>query len=165
MSIETEFQSTIQNVQNAYNGLNNLGATIPQNKTIENIKSCLDEIYDNLPKTEYQEGTEVNLGKTLKGKLDFEDGIVGIGDTYQYSTQGINLFYINKADDNRTWNGVTIKSTKTGPLCSRACLIAGSISSAFLPRVDTISPSSKKASETSIAAVKYPPGLLRTSTT
>lgn len=83
MSIETEFQSTIQNVQNAYNGLNNLGATIPQNKTIENIKSCLDEIYDNLPKTEYQEGTEVTIENGLKGKLDFDNGVVGIGQTEQ----------------------------------------------------------------------------------
>lgn len=91
MSIETEFQSTIQNVQNAYNGLNNLGATIPQDKTIENIKSCLDEIYDNLPKTEYQEGSSITLENTLKGKLDFEDGIVGIGDISQKSYQGYNL--------------------------------------------------------------------------
>ena len=87
MSIETEFQSTIQNVQNAYNGLDNLGATIPQNKTIENIKSCLDEIYDNLPKTSFQTGTEVTLENCLKGKLDFDEDsgkkVVGIGQTEQ----------------------------------------------------------------------------------
>ena len=40
-----------------------------------------------------------------------------------------------------------------------------SISVLFLPRVDTISPESRNASDTSIAAVRYPPGLLRTSKT
>ena len=52
-------------------------------KTIENIKSCLDEIYDNLPKTEYQEGTLINLGVTSKGKLDYDNGVVGIGQSEQ----------------------------------------------------------------------------------
>lgn len=86
MSIETEFESTITNVQNAYQGLDNLGATIPQNKTIENIKNCLDEIYNNLPKTDYAEGSNITLSNTLKGKLDFEDDIVGYGDTKQEGT-------------------------------------------------------------------------------
>lgn len=95
MSIETEFQSTIQNVQNAYNKLDNLGATIPQNKTIENISECLEEIYTNLPKTSFQTGTEVTLENCLKGKLDFEEDngkkVVGIGQSEQYSTKGYQL--------------------------------------------------------------------------
>ena len=99
MSIETEFESTITNVKNAYQGLDNLGATIPQNKTIENIESCLSEIYSNLPKTDYSEGSNITLSNTLKGKLDFEDGIVGIGDTSQKSYEGYNLAKIE--DTNR----------------------------------------------------------------
>jgi hypothetical protein len=114
MSIETEFQSTITNVKNAYQGLNNLGATIPQNKNIENIKSCLDEIYDNLPKTEYQEGTSVTL-EGLKGKIDFDTDngkkIVGYGDTQQTQYSGYNLF---AEIQTQTLNGMTITKTDNG---------------------------------------------------
>ena len=115
MSIETEFESTITNVKNAYQGLDNLGATIPQNKTIENIKSCLDEIYNNLPKTDYQEGTEVTLSNTLKGKLDYDNGVVGIGQSSQESTQGYNLANLNGMN-NTTNNGVTFTINKENGL-------------------------------------------------
>ena len=117
MSIETEFESTITNVKNAYQGLDNLGATIPQNKTIENIKSCLSEIYSNLPKTSYAEGSNITLSNTLKGKLDFEDGIVGIGDTKQNSYEGYNLLDIEntgvsteKATYTKNTTGYTINT-------------------------------------------------------
>lgn len=113
MSIETEFESTITNVKNAYQGLDNLGATIPQNKTIENIKNCLDEIYNNLPKTSYAEGSNITLSNTLKGKLDFEDEDgkkkMGFGQTEQKSYTGKNLFPPIPSF-NRTINGVTVTS-------------------------------------------------------
>lgn len=98
MSIETEFESTITNVKNAYQGLDNLGATIPENKTIENIKSCLDEIYNKFPKTSYAEGTEITLSNTLKGKLDFDNGVVGIGQSSQDSTQGYQLVDVSTSE-------------------------------------------------------------------
>ena len=106
MSIETEFESTITNVKNAYQGLDNLGATIPENKTIENIKSCLDEIYNKFPKTDYEEGSNITLENTLKGKLDFEDGIVGYGDTQQDSTNGYQLW--GGFDYTRTFSAITL---------------------------------------------------------
>ena len=120
MSIETEFESTITNVQNAYQGLDNLGATIPQNKTIENIKNCLDEIYNNLPKTSYAEGSNITLSNTLKGKLDFENGIVGYGDTKQNSYEGYNLLDVanasttlEKATFTKLQTGYTVVTTNT----------------------------------------------------
>ena len=71
--------------------INNLGGDITDNTTFRQYANQLQNVYDNLPKTEYQEGTEINLGKTIKGKLDYDNGVVGIGNTYQYSTQGYNL--------------------------------------------------------------------------
>lgn len=112
MSIQTEFESTIANVQNAYQGLANLGVTIPQNKTIQNISECLQEIYDNAPKTDYEEGSNITLSNCLKGKLDFEDDKVGYGDTSQESTTGANL--LNKTFATQTLNGVTLTKNDDG---------------------------------------------------
>ena len=75
--------------------INNLGGSIDDNTTFRNYANQLQNVYDNLPKTEYQEGTEVNLGVTSKGKLDYENGVVGIGQSEQNSTTGKNLFNIN----------------------------------------------------------------------
>ena len=116
MSIETEFESTITNVQNAYQGLDNLGATIPQNKTIENIKNCLDEIYAKFPKTDYAEGSNITLSNTLKGKLDFEDGIVGIGDTSQKTTTGKNKLQFPYIETSKTDRGITYVVNNDGTI-------------------------------------------------
>lgn len=119
MSIETEFESTITNVKNAYQGLDNLGATIPQNKTIENIKNCLDEIYNKFPKTAYAEGSNITLSNTLKGKLDFEedeDGKkkIGYGQTEQNTTKGINMLDLSNFSAETTINGVKFTPVENG---------------------------------------------------
>ena len=66
--------------------INNLGGSIDDNTTFRQYANQLQTIYDNLPKTSYQEGTEVNLGVTSKGKLDYENGVVGIGQSEQDGT-------------------------------------------------------------------------------
>lgn len=92
MSIASEITSIGENLKKDYQSIANLGADLTNvDKNIENIAELLDGVYDNLPKTEYQEGTDVNLGKTIKGKLDYDNGVVGIGQTEQDSTQGYNL--------------------------------------------------------------------------
>ena len=63
--------------------INNIGGEVTDETTFRNYANQLQNVYDNLPKTEYQEGTEINLGVTSKGKLDFENGVVGIGQTEQ----------------------------------------------------------------------------------
>ena len=70
--------------------INNLGGSIDDNTTFRQYANQLQNVYDNLPKTEYQEGTEVNLGVTSKGKLDYENGVVVIGQSEQESTTGKN---------------------------------------------------------------------------
>lgn len=62
--------------------INNIGGSITSETTFREYAQELDNIYDNLPKVS-GEGTSITLSPTLKGKLDFEDGIVGIGDTKQ----------------------------------------------------------------------------------
>lgn len=92
--------------------INNLGGSIDDNTTFRNYANQLQNVYDNLPKTEYQEGTEINLGVTSKGKLDYENGVVGIGDTEQDSTQGYNL--INASLLPVSSNGFTITRDNNG---------------------------------------------------
>ena len=72
--------------------INNLGGDITDETTFRQYANQLQNVYDNLPKTDYAEGSNITLSNTLKGKLDFEDGIVGIGDTSQKSYSGKNLY-------------------------------------------------------------------------
>ena len=84
MAISDKITSITNHLIDDYKALENLGADLTNvDKNIENIKSVAEQIYDNLPKTEYQEGTEINLGKTIKGKLDYDNGVVGIGQSEQ----------------------------------------------------------------------------------
>ena len=92
--------------------INNLGGSIDEQTTFRQYANQLQNVYDNLPKTEYQEGTEVNLGKTIKGKLDYENGVVGIGDTSQKSYEGyneLNIYAVHPIGYTETVSGVTIK--------------------------------------------------------
>ena len=106
MSIETEFQSTMANVQKAYNSLEKLGETT-ENKNIENISGLVDNIYDKLPKTEYVEGTDINLGKTIKAVVEYEDDKVMYGDSLQETTTGSNLLNMRNSQTSLTASGLT----------------------------------------------------------
>ena len=77
--------------------INNLGGSIDSETTFREYVEELEGVYDNYPKTSYGEGTSVILTGCTKGKLDFEDDKVGYGDTYQYTTQGYNLFDIDNS--------------------------------------------------------------------
>lgn len=68
-----------------YIALEQLGVSV-EDRNIENIKDMANQIYAKFPKTSYAEGSNITLSNTLKGKLDFEDGIVGYGDTKQEGT-------------------------------------------------------------------------------
>lgn len=84
MAIADKITSIEEHLQADYNSIEKLGIDLTNvNKNIENIAGLVDNIYDKFPKTDYAEGSNITLENTLKGKLDFEDGIVGIGDTKQ----------------------------------------------------------------------------------
>ena len=87
----TYLNTTKQKLKQA---INNIGGEVTDETTFRQYANQLQNVYDNLPKTEYQEGTEINLGVTSKGKLDYENGVVGIGQSSQESTQGYNLFKV-----------------------------------------------------------------------
>ena len=107
MSIASEITSMGENLKKDYQSIANLGADLTNvDKNIENIAELLDGVYDRLPKTEFEEGESVTLENTLKGKLDYDNGVVGIGQASQESTQGYNL--LNLKDYTETINGVTI---------------------------------------------------------
>ena len=73
MSVETEVTSMIQNIKDDYEGIENLGVDLTNiDKNIQNIRTCLDTIYTNLPKVT-GDGTEVTLTPTLKGKLNIQE--------------------------------------------------------------------------------------------
>ena len=108
MSISSEITSMGENLKKDYQSIANLGADLTNvDKNIENIAELLDGVYDRLPKTEFEEGESVTLENTLKGKLDFDDGKVGVGQSSQDSTQGYNL-----ADYSQTY---TSNSRRTLP--------------------------------------------------
>ena len=92
--------------------INNLGGEITDETTFREYTNQLQNVYDKLPKTEYQEGTEVNLGVTSKGKLDFENGVVGIGQSSQDSRQGYNLCQAKLPTT--TNSGITITNNNDG---------------------------------------------------
>lgn len=91
--------------------INNLGGSITDETTFREYANQLQNVYDNLPKTSYQTGTEITLSPTLKGKLDYDSGKVGYGDTSQDSTTGKNLLPPTE-DFTSTSDGVTIKGEK-----------------------------------------------------
>lgn len=93
--------------------INNLGGDITDETTFRQYANQLQNVYDNLPKTSYAEGSNITLSNTLKGKLDFEDGIVGFGDTSQKSYQGYQMIDTNETIAETTTNGVTY-SLKNG---------------------------------------------------
>lgn len=66
--------------------INNLGGSIDDQTTFRQYAEQLQNVYDNLPKTSYAEGSNITLSNTLKGKLDFENDIVGYGQTSQEGT-------------------------------------------------------------------------------
>lgn len=96
MSISSEITSMGENLKKDYQSIANLGADLTGvDKNIENIAELLDGVYDRLPKTEFQTGTDVTIENGLKGKLDFDDGKVGFGQASQETTQGYNLAEVN----------------------------------------------------------------------
>lgn len=107
MSISDKITSITNHLTEDYKGITNLGVDLTNvNKNIENIKSCLDDIYDNYPKTSFGEGSNITLTNCNKGKLDFENDIVGYGDTEQESTQGYNLLNLANFTTETTINNV-----------------------------------------------------------
>ena len=82
MSIAQKITSIEGHISDDYQGLINLGADLTGiNKNILNIKTVLDNIYNDMPKVT-GEGTEVTLTPTKKGKL----GIVEKGNSTQEGT-------------------------------------------------------------------------------
>ena len=103
--------------------INNLGGNIDSETTFREYVEELQDVYDNYPKTSFQEGTDVTIEGGLKGKLDFENGKVGFGQSSQESTTGKNKLE-NKATTS-TQGGITFtinedKSVKVNGTLSSA---------------------------------------------
>ena len=94
MAISDTITSIEEHLLADYKSLNKMGVSA-ENQNIQNIAGLVDEIYNNAPKTSYQEGSNVTLQNCLKAKMDFED--YG-GDTKQDSTNGYKLFNLNAVD-------------------------------------------------------------------
>lgn len=105
MAISDKIESIENHLKADYNSIEKL-VDVNVDKNIENIASLVDSIYDKFPKTDFAEGSNITLSNTLKGKLDFENDIVGYGQTEQKSYDGYNE--LNLQDYTETINGVTI---------------------------------------------------------
>ncbi|MBQ6631954.1 MAG: hypothetical protein IJH55_07620 [Romboutsia sp.] len=107
-------QRVLQSIAEVQEGINNIGGSLTDQTPFKNFRAELDNIYNNLPKTDYAEGSNITLSNCLKGKLDFEDDKLGYGNTYQYSTTGINLFNItNYATSDKFSNNNATNIIKT----------------------------------------------------
>ena len=91
MSISDTITSIENHLSADYEGLENLGADLTGiNKNIQNIRTILDTIYNDLPKVT-GEGTEVTLTPTRKGRL----ALIPKGNSTQETTTGKQLFNKN----------------------------------------------------------------------
>lgn len=88
MSIADKITSITNHLTDDYVGIANLGVDLTNvDKNIQNIKSCLDGIYNDYPKTEYGEDLNVSLSNTKKGKMQ----IIPEGNNTQKNVAGNNL--------------------------------------------------------------------------
>ena len=85
MSIADKITSITGHLEDDYTALETLGVSV-EDRNIKNIKDMANQIYAKFPKTNYEEGSNITLSNTLKGKLDFENDIVGYGDIKQEGT-------------------------------------------------------------------------------
>ena len=107
-------QRVLQSIAEVQEGINNLGGSLTDQTPFKNFRAELDNIYNNLPKTSYAEGSNITLSNCLKGKLDYEDNKVGYGDTTQESTTGKQLFdytTISSLSGGTNNNGVVTSNT------------------------------------------------------
>jgi hypothetical protein len=105
MSIADKITSIETHLENDYEGLENLGVTA-EDRNIENIRTCLDELYNNIPKTT-GEDTSLTL-TTLKGKMN----IIPKGNIEQETREGYNLFQAKL--QTTTANGITVTNNNNG---------------------------------------------------
>ena len=112
MAISDDLNSIRTHLEDDYTALEQLGVSV-EDKNIENIKDMANQIYAKFPKTDYAEGSNITLSNILKGKLDFEDGIMGYGQTSQKSYEGYNLLEITAASGTSGGLTFTINENKS----------------------------------------------------
>ena len=118
MSIADDLNSIRTHLEDDYEALEQLGVSA-EDRNIESIKDMANQIYAKFPKTEYQSGSEVNLGKTIKGKLDFKK-------EYQ------EVEYIESTGTQYIDTGVKLSSNhKVEMICKINSLISGNSSYPF----------------------------------
>ena len=99
MSTVNKFKGAFKTKKGLKDTINTyLGQDITDAIPFKDYESYIKNFYGNLPKTDYAEGSNITLSNTLKGKLDFENDIVGIGQTEQKSYKGYNLLKLENID-------------------------------------------------------------------
>lgn len=91
-----------------------LGQDITSAIPFKDYETYIKNFYGELPKTDYAEGSNITLENCLKGKLDYEDDKVGYGDTYQYSTNGYQLW--KPFNFSKTSAGISFEYTNFGEI-------------------------------------------------
>ena len=99
--------------QNLKEAINNLGGEIDNETTFREYAEELQDIYDNLPKTSYVEGSNISISNSLKGKVSYEDNKVVKGNTSQNTLTGKNLFPLSTE---QTISNVKITPQEDGSL-------------------------------------------------
>lgn len=85
-TIAEKGQYTLEAIDLIQERINNLGGNVTNTTPLKDFATELFNVYNLLPKTEFVEGTNIDLGKTTKAKLDYENDIVGYGNAEQEGT-------------------------------------------------------------------------------
>lgn len=83
-------ERVLQSIADVQEGINNLGGNLTNQTPFKDFKAQLDNIYDVLPKTSFQTGTDITIENGLKGKLDFEKAYQEVEYIESSGTQYIN---------------------------------------------------------------------------
>ena len=116
MSIASRIGAIEDHIENAYQGLKNIGEEYSGNKNINNITDALNSVYDDTPKITAT-GTNFNISPTKKGKME----LTLKGNTEQVSYEGKNLFNGTYqaatvgGNNNRTYQTTVVGSTAVIP--------------------------------------------------
>lgn len=88
MSVTTEINSIMENIDNAYDKIEDLGIDLTDvNKNIDNISSMLENVWNEYPKVSASDVEEASINGTKKGRMNID----AKGNTEQYTTNGANL--------------------------------------------------------------------------
>ena len=146
-SIRSDINNINENIDDIEDDISDINSDISNiNTSITNIErvderqtrrlNAIDNILRQWPKTEYQIGTNINLGKTIEAVVQYEDDKVLYGDTSQETTNGYNLWG-GFNDFTKTQGNVTFSTKTNGTITAKGTSNTTAIVSALVSEANS----------------------------